>query len=55
MKSLLSHERDQDRREALMGKLLEGLNSGKPIKFTDGYFKRKKAALTERVGRKKRR
>jgi antitoxin ParD1/3/4 len=49
------YQRDQDRHEAkaaLTAKLLEGLNSGEPIPFTDDYFKRKKKALSERVGRK---
>jgi len=38
----------------LAGKLLDGLNSGKPIPFTDGYFRRKKKALAKRMGRNKR-
>jgi len=48
-------QRDQDRQEAkatLAGKLLDGLNSGRPIPFTDDYFKRKKSALSERISRK---
>jgi len=32
----------------LATKLLEGLDSGKPIPFTDDYFKRKKRALLAR-------
>ncbi|MGD0387596.1 MAG: type II toxin-antitoxin system ParD family antitoxin [Tepidisphaeraceae bacterium] len=44
-------EREQSR-ASLTAKLVEGLNSGKPIPFTDEYFKRKKNALAERVGRK---
>ncbi|MGD0137878.1 MAG: type II toxin-antitoxin system ParD family antitoxin [Tepidisphaeraceae bacterium] len=44
-------EREQSR-ASLTAKLVEGLNSGKPIPFTEEYFKRKKGALAERVGRK---
>ena len=44
-------EREQDR-ASLTAKLVEGLNSGKPIPYSDDYFKRKKGALAERVGRK---
>jgi antitoxin ParD1/3/4 len=43
-------QRDQKREEAktlLAGKLLEGLDSCKPIAFTDGHFKVKKRALAE--------
>src|SRR5579863_7765597 len=49
-------QREQDRqeaKEALSAKLLQGLNSGKSIPFDEGYFERKKAALSERVSRKK--
>ena len=48
------HQRDQEREEAkalLAGKLLEGLDSGKPIPFTDGHFKAKKRALAERAAK----
>ena len=44
-------EREQGR-ASLTAKLIEGLNSGKPISYSDDYFKRKKGALAERVGRK---
>jgi antitoxin ParD1/3/4 len=40
--------RDQEREEAkilLTGKLLEGLDSGKPVSFTDSHFEAKKRAL----------
>jgi antitoxin ParD1/3/4 len=50
-------DRDHERQQAralLTGKLLEGLDSGKPIPFTEGYFKAKKRLLMQRVGRKKR-
>lgn len=44
--------RDQEREEAkvmLAEKLLQGLASGKPITFTNTYFKGKKSALLQRV------
>jgi antitoxin ParD1/3/4 len=47
--------REQERLQAgdmLRSKLLEGLDSGKPIPFTGGHFKRKKRALSERIVRK---
>jgi antitoxin ParD1/3/4 len=47
-------QRDQEREEAkslLAGKLLEGLDSGKPIPFTNSYFKSKKRALAQRTGK----
>ena len=34
-------------RASLTAKLVEGLNSGRPIPFSDDYFKRKKGALVE--------
>jgi putative addiction module CopG family antidote len=46
-------QRDQEREQAralLTGRLLEGLDSGKPIHFNNGYFKAKKRALIRRVG-----
>jgi len=39
----------------LTTKLLQGLDSGKPIPFTDDYFKRKKRALLSRLGGKNQR
>ena len=50
-------QRDQDRQEAknvLAAKLLQGLNSGKPIPFSEKYFERKKNALARNAGRKPR-
>jgi len=47
-------QREQERAEAkaaLTGKLIEGLDSGKPIPFTAGYFAAKKEALERRVRR----
>jgi antitoxin ParD1/3/4 len=47
-------ERDREREEArqeLAAKLLGGLDSGKPLRFDKSYFRRKKAALTQRVRR----
>ena len=47
-------QREQEREEAkgmLRAKLLQGLDSGKPIAFHEGYFRRKKAALARRIGR----
>jgi antitoxin ParD1/3/4 len=52
------YQRDRDRAEAkavLSSKLLQGLDSGEPIPFTDDYFKRKKHLLTQRAGRKNKR
>jgi antitoxin ParD1/3/4 len=49
------YQREQDRQEAkdvLAAKLLQGLNSGKPVPFTSGHFRRKKKALARRLGRK---
>jgi hypothetical protein len=40
-------------RKLLAGKLLEGLDSGKPIPFTAGHFKAKKRALVQRGVKKK--
>jgi antitoxin ParD1/3/4 len=42
-----------DAKAALTRKLLQGLDSGKSIAFTDDYFKRKKRALVERARAKK--
>lgn len=50
------YQRDQDREQAnalLTHKLLEGLDSGKPIAFTADHFKRKKQALASRITGKK--
>jgi antitoxin ParD1/3/4 len=44
-------ERERSR-TSLTAKLVEGLNSGKPIPYSEDYFKRKKGALAERMGRK---
>jgi antitoxin ParD1/3/4 len=41
-------DRDRDRqaaREALTGKLIEGLESGNPVPFKKGRFEKKKAAM----------
>lgn len=49
------YQREQERAEAksaLARKLLEGLDSGKPIEFTDGFFRRKKKLLARKIGRK---
>lgn len=46
-------EREQERREAkaaLSAKLLQGLDSGRPIPFAADHFKRKKRALIDRMG-----
>lgn len=45
-------EREQAR-AALAAKLVEGLDSGQPIPFTDDHFKQKKRALAERMGKKR--
>jgi antitoxin ParD1/3/4 len=47
-------QRDQERDEVkslLADKLLAGLESGKPIAFTDDYIDAKKRALTRRSGK----
>jgi hypothetical protein len=36
---------------ALATKLLRGINSGKPVPFNHGHFRRKKALLAKRMGR----
>lgn len=49
-------EQERARAESILaGKLLEGLDSGKPIAFTDEYTDAKKAAFRERLrsGKKK--
>ncbi|MGA2497973.1 MAG: type II toxin-antitoxin system ParD family antitoxin [Tepidisphaeraceae bacterium] len=49
--------RDQDReqtRALLARELSEGLDSGEPIPFTDGYIKAKKGTLAGRFGGTKR-
>jgi len=51
-------QRDQRRAvadQSLTNQLLAGLDSGKPIPFTSGYFKAKKRALVQRAaaGKKK--
>jgi len=49
-------QRDQEREEAramLTHKLLEGLDSGKPVPFVSGHFKARKRALIEQAGKKK--
>ena len=38
----------------LTGKLLNGLDSGRPIPFTAGYFKAKKRALIQQAAKRKR-
>ena len=51
-------QREEERATAqalLTTKLLEGLDSGEPIPFSDDYIKRKKRALIERTGGKKNR
>jgi antitoxin ParD1/3/4 len=43
---------DRDQAKAVLtGKLLKGLNSGKPIEFTDRYIKAKKRTLAGRGGK----
>lgn len=52
------YQREQERDQAnalLTHKLLEGLDSGKPIPFTADHFKRKKRALASRLSGKKKR
>ena len=44
---------ERDQAAALTGQLLEGLDSGRPIRVTDGYFKAKKRALIRRGSKKK--
>ena len=47
-------QRDVDRQEAkdvLTAKLLAGLDSGKSVAFTGGYFEKKKRALARRLGK----
>ena len=47
--------REQDREQAkasLAGKLLEGLDSGPPIVFTDDYARNKKTQLQKKLGNK---
>lgn len=46
-------ERDHERTTgvtALASKLLEGLQSGKPIPFVEGHFESRKKALVRRAG-----
>ena len=48
-------QREQELREAkdvLAAKLLQGLDSGKPIAFEDDYAARRKSHLVARLGRK---
>jgi antitoxin ParD1/3/4 len=48
------YEKDRERREAktaLAAKLVQGLESGKPIPFNKAHFARRKAALVRRFGR----
>jgi antitoxin ParD1/3/4 len=40
-------------KELLADRLLEGLDSGKPVPFTAGHFKAKKRALIQRAVKKK--
>jgi antitoxin ParD1/3/4 len=42
----------RDAKDALAAKLLEGLDSGKPIPFDENYAARKKSSLMARLGRK---
>lgn len=46
-------DRDQAK-SRLADKLIDGLDSGKPIEFSDGYFKAKKRALIQRSSKSKR-
>ena len=49
-------QREQEAAEAkkvLSNKLLEGLDSGKPMPVTASYFKSKKQSLIDRVSKKK--
>jgi antitoxin ParD1/3/4 len=39
----------QDAKQQLTEKLLEGVNSGKPIPVTPGYFQRRKKAFLRRL------
>ena len=41
----------RDAKNALAAKLLQGLDSGKPIPFDDDYAARKKSQLLARLGR----
>ena len=48
------YQREQEQKEAkglLTAKLLQGLNSGKPIPFSKGHFERKKSLLKRRLSR----
>ncbi len=48
-------QREQERRdakEALAAKLLQGLDSGKPLPFGDDYAANKKSRLLSKLGRK---
>jgi antitoxin ParD1/3/4 len=42
----------RDAKEALAAKLLQGLDSGKPIPFRDDYAANKKSRLLNHLGRK---
>jgi antitoxin ParD1/3/4 len=42
----------REAKDALAAKLLQGLDSGKPIAFDDDYAARKKSRLLGRLGRK---
>jgi len=46
-------ERRNQAEQALTEQLIAGLDSGKPISFTSGYFKAKKRALLQRAAAKK--
>jgi antitoxin ParD1/3/4 len=44
-------QEQQEAKQALASKLLQGLDSGKPVPFKQGHFRAKKAALLKRLGR----
>ena len=52
------YQREQEQAEAkssLTAKLLKGLDSGKPIAFSDDYFRTKKRTLARKMIRKSKR
>jgi antitoxin ParD1/3/4 len=44
-------EEQQEARQTVAAKLLQGLESGKPVPFAPGHFRARKAALAKRHGR----
>ena len=49
----LDRDRDrQDARDALTTKLLQGLDSGTPVPFKKGHFRKKKADLIRSIGQR---